>query len=149
MDTFIGFPDKATPPTDATLKHLLGASWRLWVSFRDDILNAYPDLLEEWKFPGAKYGWNYRIRDQKRVTVYFIPLKGEFQVAFVFSEKSVNTVMGSNVSQAIKDALLAAPVYPEGRGFRLTVENENILSDLKKLIDIKQNGKFHKTPGGE
>jgi hypothetical protein len=138
MDSFIGFPDKATPPTDASLKQLLGSCWRLWVTLRDHILQSYPQLGEEWKFPGAKYGWNYRIRDKQRVTIYFIPKKNGFEVAFVFGPKATDAVMGSQVSQTIKDDLSAARVYAEGRGIRLTVTNKNDLKDIKTLVTIKQ-----------
>ena len=139
MDTFIGFPNKTTPPTEAALKKMLGPAWKTWQTLRTHVLKEYPELIEEWKFPGAKYGWNYRIRNKKRVTIYFIPQSEKFQVAFVFSKSAFDAVMTSEINQSIKDDLSAARPYAEGRGIRLTITGKNELNDVKLLVDIKQN----------
>lgn len=68
----------------------------------------YPNGLEEWNYPGKKYGWSYRIKDKKRAIIYFLPRENYFKVAFVFGQKATDIVLESDISGKIKTDLKMA-----------------------------------------
>lgn len=136
MDTSI-FTDKSTPPQPADLAAALGTRHPLWQDLCTLAVSKYPKAVCEWYFPGAKWGWNFRIKDKKRVIVYLLPREGSFMAAFVFGEKAYEKILESTVSQEIKDDLQAARPYAEGRGIRIEVKDQKTLKDLGLLIDIK------------
>ncbi|MFN8208918.1 MAG: DUF3788 domain-containing protein [Bacteroidales bacterium] len=136
MDTSV-FTDKNSEPGPAELRAALAASFELWELVRAYVLNKYPAGLEEWNFPGIKYGWSYRIKDKKRAIIYLLPRENYFMVAFVFGDKAVAEVQKSGIAQAIKTELTNARKYAEGRGIRIPVKNTEILQDIYRLVDIK------------
>ncbi len=84
-----------------------------------------------------KYGWSFRIKDKKRAIIYFLPREKYFKVAFVFGQKAYDIILESDISDEIKTELSKAKKYAEGRGIRIDVRNEEIISDIQKLIEIK------------
>jgi len=136
MDKSI-FPDKENIPNIELLKESLGELNKLWFDLRDYVFEKYPEATEEWNFPGKKYGWSFRIKDKKRAIIYFLPRDKYFKVAFVFGGKGMEYILQTNVSNEIKTELQNARVYAEGRGIRISVENGNIIKDIKTLIDTK------------
>jgi len=136
MDTSI-FSDKAVIPNDEMLAEAIGDLHSTWSEIRDYVFKVYPKALEEWNFPGQKYGWSFRIKDKKRAIIYLLPRDKYFMVAFVFGEKATHLAMQSDISSEIKKTIDSARVYAEGRGFRIEVQSPDIVSDIEKLIDIK------------
>jgi len=136
MDISI-FTDKAQKPDIADLIQPLAETFPLWLKIREFVLEKYPTGLEEWNFPGAKYGWSFRIKDKKRAIVYFLPRDGFFKVAFVFGQKAMADILARDVSEKIKTDLQNARVYAEGRGIQIEVKDDSNLTDIKKLIEIK------------
>lgn len=126
-------------PQQADLERVLQDTCSLWEAVKSFVLEACPEGLEEWNYPGPKFGWSFRIKDKKRAIVYLLPREGYFKVAFVFGEKAFNEVLKSNVNQSIKDDLIAARPYMEGRGIRIPVHTDSDLMDVKLLIQIKLN----------
>jgi hypothetical protein len=131
------FPDKAIKPTDLDVAKELGASYELWQKIYDFVFSKYPDGLAEWNYPGKKYGWSFRIKDKKRAIIYFLPRAGYFKVAFVFGDKALSEILESSISSNIKDELVQAKKYAEGRGVRIDVNDESILADIQQLVEIK------------
>ena len=129
------FTDKNTTPSNDDLKESLGGTYQLWQLIKDYVISKYPKGFEEWNY--SSYGWSFRIKDKKRAIIYLLPRDEFFKVAFVFGQKATDVIMQSQISQAIKIELSAAKVYAEGRGIRIDVKGDNIISDLKRLIDIK------------
>lgn len=131
------FTDKNSIPSSNDLEIALGNLYELWQAIALYVYSKYPKATEEWKFSGEKYGWNFRIKDKKRAIVYLLPRDKYFKVAFVFGQKAFDSILKSEVSNEIKKELEMAKVYAEGRGIRIDVKDDDILSDIKKLIDIK------------
>jgi len=136
MDTSI-FADKSKQPAEDDLSMALGKTLPLWKTLSEYVLEKYPAAIEEWNFPGQKYGWSFRIKDKKRAIIYLLPRDGFFKVAMIFGDKGFNAVLESSVSQYFKDELSAAKKYAEGRGIRIDIINHYLIEDIKKLIDIK------------
>ncbi|HBG69994.1 MAG: hypothetical protein A2W93_05730 [Bacteroidetes bacterium GWF2_43_63] len=131
------FSDKLIVPTEADLKTALGATFVQWQSIVEYAHDTYPKATDEWKFPGEKHGWSFRVSDKKRVLVYLLPRDGFFKVAMVFGQKAFEAVMNSTVSEDIKHELSAAKAYAEGRGIQIDVRDKSVLNDIQMLIDIK------------
>jgi hypothetical protein len=66
-----------------------------------------------------------------------LPREGFFKVAFVFGQKAADDVLQSDIHEKIKTELQSAKVYAEGRGIKIDVKGEEIVADIKKLVDIK------------
>lgn len=137
MEDISVFTDKSVIPSEGDLKESISDTFELWNLIKDYVHFKYPNSIDEWNFPGAKYGWSYRMKDKKRAIIYFLPRENYFKVAFVYGHKAFEMVMNSNVNNKIKEELNAAKQYAEGRGIRIDVVNSNIVNDIKTLIDIK------------
>lgn len=133
------FEDKATIPDDKMLAKALGKSNRLWQEIKKNLKAEYGELTEEWKFYGRKSGWILKTLQKKRNLFFFIPLKGSFQVSFVFGEKAVAAVQKSGLPKEIITELKNARKYVEGRGLRIDVKNSTDIENIKKLVEIKIN----------
>jgi hypothetical protein len=131
------FRDKTQKPDDAQLQKALGIKYYLWMDLRDYVFEKYPKAIEEWNYPGAKYGWSFRIKDKKRAIVYLLPREQSFKIALVYGERAAQQALTSTISDHIKKEINEAHVYAEGRGFRIDITDEKFLPDIKILIDIK------------
>lgn len=131
------FMDKSIIPDEGMLKEALGDRFPLWQQLCEFVNQLQPSALNEWNFPGAKYGWSFRIKDKKRAIIYLLPRENYFMVAFVFGQKATDIIMQSQVSREIQTELSAARVYAEGRGIRIPLHNELIIPDILELIRIK------------
>jgi len=131
------FMDKSKMPDDVALKLVLGELHTFWLQIKAYVLQQYPKGIEDWNFPGAKYGWSFRIKDKKRAIVYLIPYENGFKAALVFGEKATQQAYQSTIPESVKEIIRTAPVYAEGRGFSLEVNNEADVLSVTKLIDIK------------
>ena len=135
MDTSV-FTDKDLKPDETALKSALGKAFKNWQKIHKYVHSEYEDAFDEWSMTGAKYGWSFRIKDKKRVLVYLLPRDKYFKAAFVFGQKATDEILKSNAGKDIKEELVAAKVYAEGRGIRFDVDDNN-LKDVLLLIDIK------------
>jgi hypothetical protein len=131
------FDDKSKQPTEQMLAKAIGKQYQLWADIAEYVMEKYPKAVKEWKYPGAKYGWSFRLKDKKRNIIYMGPREDHIMVAFVFGDKAVAEVEASSLPQSIKNALRNAKKYVEGRGIRLEVRTTADIANIKTLVDIK------------
>jgi len=131
------FTDNTITPDNKALAAALSTSFPWWNEIKDFVFQQYPKAVEEWKHSGKNYGWGFRLKDTKRVIIYLTPADGFFLFSIVFGEKATQEVLNSDISEDIKKTLREAKVYAEGRGIRLEIRSQKIISDLKKLVLIK------------
>lgn len=131
------FIDKNIEPTSEDLKKGLGETFKIWKVFEEFTKENYPKAIAEWNFSSEKFGWSFRIKDNKRVILYLLPRDKFFKTAFVFGQKATEQILESTISEVIKKELMAAKVYAEGRGIRIEVRDKSNLKDIKELIKIK------------
>lgn len=136
MDTSI-FPEKAVVPNETMLRNAIDDMFPLWMEIRNYVIEKYPQAMEEWNYPGIKYGWSFRIKDKKRAILYLLPRNGFFMAAFVYGAKATTHALASDIDYKIKAEIESAKVYAEGRGFRIEMKDAVMVKDIKKLIDIK------------
>lgn len=128
---------KETEPTDKELKKALGNTFEIWQELVKFCVKLHPKALPKWHFSGDKYGWSFRINDQKRVLIYLLPRDKFFKVAFVFGQKATDEILKSNVSEKIVKEISHAKLHAEGRGIRIDVTDTAVIGDIKELINIK------------
>ena len=81
------FTDKSTIPDENRLIESLGDTYLMWKMIKEYALLNDINSIEEWNYPGEKYGWSFRIKDKKRAILYLLPREKSFKVAFVFGQK--------------------------------------------------------------
>ncbi len=135
METSV-FTDKEKCPGVEELEAALGKMYAAWAGLCAYTFSHFPGSKEEWNY--SKAGWNMRIKDKKRAIIYMMPCAGFFKASFVFGEKAANEAWKSEVSDEIKQVIRSAPVYGEGRGFRIEVRNKKIVRDIEILLQIKK-----------
>jgi len=131
------FTDKSSKPNETELRSALGRTFNIWKHFVIFTKEQYPQVIEEWNFSSDKFGWSFRLKDKKRVFIYLLPRDKFFKVAFVFGQKATDKILESSISETIKSEISSAKVYAEGRGIRIEVKDKTIVSDIEKLIVIK------------
>jgi hypothetical protein len=133
------FSDKSVKPDDSQLKKALGRTYELWTTIKEYVHTHYSPAIEEWNFSGQKWGWSFRMKHKKRTILYFTPLEGYFRNGFVFGDKAVAVIEKSEIPESIKDELLNARKYMEGRGLRVDVKETEDIEHIKILIEIKMS----------
>lgn len=131
------FTDKNITPTQSDLDLALGDNYVHWKTIQEYAKTLYDNAFVEWNYSGIKYGWSFRIKDKKRVIVYLLPRNKFFKVALVFGEKAYKEILEAPINEFIKNELKNAKPYAEGRGIRIEIKDDSMLTDIKKLIEIK------------
>ena len=136
METSI-FMDLSKSPKTADLEISLCNTYPIWIEIRDFVFEKYTAAVEEWHISVKKYGWIFRIKDKKRAIIYLLPRDGFFHVTMVFGQKATDQILASDISAEIKEELKNSKVYMEGREIRLEIQDDALLNDIKKLVEIK------------
>jgi hypothetical protein len=126
--------DKTRTPDDAALAGALGKTKKLWDEFARHVAEEYAPVTEAWGFYKS---WSLRLKQKKRTIVYLLPRDGHFLCAFVFGEKATAEARRAKLPKDVPKTIDEAPVYAEGRGFRLEVGKKQDLEAMEKLAAIK------------
>lgn len=131
------FLDKTREPSTEDLQRELAGTFALWLELAEYVVANSPKARGSWHYSGEKFGWSYRISDNKRTLLYLLPRKAFFKAALVFGQKAAAEVLEARISGQIKNELNAAKAYAEGRGIRIPVTDASQLDDIRTLIAIK------------
>lgn len=135
----ITFDDKNEKPDDKLLAKKIGTNFKHWKEIRKFIKEEIGVTTEEWKFYGKKYGWQLKTLLKKRNLFFLIPYESYFMIVFIFGDKAVEEIKKSKVAKKLKDQIIKAKKYAEGRGLSIEVKDAKYIADIKKLIEIKIN----------
>jgi hypothetical protein len=58
-------------------------------------------------------------------------------VAFVFGEQATTAILESTIVEHIKNDIKVSRKYAEGRGIRIDITNQTLVSEIEKLIAFK------------
>jgi hypothetical protein len=131
------FDDKAHKPTDKRLATALGKSKKCWDAILEGVDRARGGLGCEWKFYGAKFGWQLKVMDKKRTVLYLVPREGGFLAAMALSERAVAAVRVSSLPPTLVSEIETAKVLPEGRPARIEVTSAKQLEVVRQLMAIQ------------
>ncbi|MBI2922013.1 MAG: DUF3788 family protein [Planctomycetes bacterium] len=129
------FNDKFSPPSPAALAAGLGKTLALWTALAD--LAALAGGMGEWKFYGAKYGWQFKVVRGKRSLLYLIPGPGKFTAAMALDREAVGRLDGSGLPREVVVAIRSAKKAPEGQPARVEVTGKKEEAIARKLVEVK------------
>ncbi len=128
----------SAPPDDAALARLLGAAKRPWDELLRFVDEKCPGAAREWKFYGAKHGWQVRVVARKRALLYLIPREGRFTAAVALRETAIAALRADRaVPAALLRELDAARAAPEGKPARVEVTRRADLALVERLVAAK------------
>lgn len=130
----MGFDDRMKAPDDKALAKGMGGLMALWDEIVAHIAATYPPVTEAWGFYKA---WSLRLKRKDRTILYLLPGEGGFRCAFVLGDKAAEAARRAKLPKAVLKAIDEAPVYAEGRGFRLEVRTAKDVATMKALAAIK------------
>ncbi|MFC1683404.1 DUF3788 family protein [Candidatus Zixiibacteriota bacterium] len=131
------FDDKTNKPANDTLFKVLGASGKYWRQLKKHLEENYGPITEDWKFYSQQSGWTLKMLRKKRNLFFFTPLKGHFQLTFIFGDRAVAAVEKSELPKDMIDKLKKAKKYMEGRGLQVEIKSREDLEKVKKLVETK------------
>ena len=129
--------DKNVEPTPDALDLVLGASRAAWDHLVARMQAQYGPLTEDWRFSGAKYGWNCRLTQKKRTVLYLIPQDRAFLVGVVLGDRALGLLRRDAIGAGTRDLIDEAKRYAEGTGFRIPVASVEQCSDVEVVIEAK------------
>ena len=130
----MSFDDKTKAPDGKSLAKGLGTSKTLWDEIVVHIASKYAPVTEAWGFYRS---WSLRLKRKDRTILYLLPGNGSLRCAFVFGAKATEAARNAKLPKAVLKAIDEAPVYAEGRGFRLDVRTAKDVETVKALAAIK------------
>lgn len=131
------FNDKQVMPDEASLASEIGETKAYLDQICRFIEAETGQLTLEWKHYGQKSGWTLKLLSKKRNLLFVGPKYGYFIIAFVFGDLAVEAVLKSQLPETIKNELMNARKYAEGRGIRFEIRDGSLLESVEQLIRIK------------
>jgi hypothetical protein len=131
------FNNKQVMPDEISLASEIGETKEVLDRICSFIETETGQLTREWKHYGQKSGWTLKLLSKKRNLLFVGPESGYFVIAFVFGDRAVEAVVKSQLPETIKNELLNARKYAEGRGIRFEIRDNKQLEDILTLIRIK------------
>lgn len=131
------FNNKQVMPDEAALAAEIGETKEVLDRICQFIETVTGQLTHEWKHYGQKSGWTLKLLSKKRNLLFVGPESGYFIIAFVFGDRAVEAVVKSGLPETIKNELVNARKYAEGRGIRFEIRDDSQLDNVMQLIKIK------------
>jgi hypothetical protein len=106
----------------------------------DYIDSAYPGVFNgEWLFGGAKHGWSLRFK-KSRSFCTLIPERGRMCVLVVFgaAEREKAEALLPELASHVRDDYLQATTYHDGKWVLIDVDSDEVLADVKRLLQVKR-----------
>ena len=132
------------PPSDAEIAEWTGnEAYECWKKVRGLIEKIYPCIFTpEWLFGGKKHGWSLRYK-KSRSFCTFIPERNRFSLLIVFgaAERAKVEAIKNNLIASTQDTYDEATTYHDGKWVFLTINSEDVIEDVMKLLEIKRKPK--------
>ena len=140
----IRITEPGNPPSDSEIGKWIGPkAQKYWKQITKLIEQLYPNLFApEWLYGGKKHGWSLRYKKNKSFCT-LIPEKNRFALLIVFgAEERANVERIKDILSQPTQALYdKATVYHDGKWLLLTIDNDEIISDVKNLLAVKRQPK--------
>lgn len=129
--------DRTRVPGDADLAAALGAGKLHWDALIAFVREVCPEAVLEWKFYGAKYGWQLKVVRAKKALLYMIPHRDGFNAALALRPRAVEELRGAGVPEDLVREIESAKDAPEGRPARIFVTTKRDVGIAAKLVALK------------
>ncbi len=132
------------PPRDDKIARWIGKeAYTYWKQAACLIERSYPGVfVPEWLFGGEKHGWSLRYKKSKSFCT-FIPEKNRFALLIVFGaeERAKVEAIRDSLSERTRKEYDKAAIYHDGKWVLLTINNDTVVDDVRKLLAIKRKPK--------
>jgi hypothetical protein len=125
------FDRKEVVPDDRTLEKALEGAYPAY----KEILTLIEGFLREWKFYGAKHGWQLKVSKKGKALFYLTPQGGIFKVGFAVREKEKELLLNSKLSAKAKAELAHTKKYPEGYPLMLHVKEARDMRSVRLVVE--------------
>jgi hypothetical protein len=126
------FGSKENPPADSEMKTALGSLHPAYAQ----VIKHIDGYLQEWKFYGAKYGWQLKVSNEGKALFYLIPRGGSFSLAFAVREHEKASLQKSKLPAGTRKELASAKKYAEGYALRLHIAKPAGVKTALTVIDL-------------
>jgi hypothetical protein len=133
------FHMKNNEPDDFNLTSAIGSTKIYFDAIAKFIQIEYGEIISQWKFYNQKSGWILKMINQNRNVLFIIPCNRYFKVSFTLGEKAVEKVFEGNFPEVVKQGLLIAKKYAEGRTILIDVQSNEDCLMIQELIRVKLN----------
>ncbi len=131
------FVDRSHPPDDARLAAVLGPAKACWDAVLAQVEAEREGVVPEWKFYGAKHGWQLKLVRKRRAFLYLIPYEGRFVAGMALSPAEVARLREARVPDALIEEIESAKASTEGRPARVEVRTADQLTTLRRLLSAR------------
>ncbi|HEX2974734.1 MAG TPA: DUF3788 family protein [Bacteroidales bacterium] len=125
-------------PNDDLVFSIIGERKPLWQQILKHMLEDYKDISWSWNYYNDGKQWLFKLV-QKKKTIFWgaVLATGEFRITFYFADKAEPLIFGSDLPQRVKENFKTAKKYGAIRPATLLVNNEDDVTTVMKLADIK------------
>jgi hypothetical protein len=125
------FDRPGSPPDESALEQALGPVCALFTG----LLTHVEGATWEWKFYGAKYGWQVKATKKKKALFYLVPCRRSFTFACAVRERERDSLLKSHLTPVVKKELLSAKKYAEGYPVRVRVVKHTDAVMVQGILD--------------
>lgn len=130
-------PTASLPPSERALTNALGPTRPAWDALIEAMQTAHPPITLAWKPVKREFGCCCRLVHKKRTLLYLIPEFGQFEVNLVLGARATHLALRCDLPAAIRQAVLDAPSYIEGRLIRFPVSSARTVPVILRLVAAK------------
>ena len=125
------FNRKDAAPDDLALKKALGPVHSAY----KETLTLTESYAQEWKFYGARLGWQLKVSQKGKALFYLVLLDKSFRLGFAVRDMEKESLLNSKLPAKAKEELASAKRYPEGYPLKLLVRKESDLRAVRLVVD--------------
>lgn len=124
-------------PTEEIIFSHIGKTKVLWQSVFEFIHTAHPDLTEEWRYYNDGKSWLLKVVKKTKTICWVSLLKNSFRMTFYFTDKVEQLILGSNISDELKEQFKNGKHYNKIRGLTITFKYKKDVEYAKSIFAIK------------
>lgn len=124
-------------PNDEIIFSHIGRAKLYWNSVFEYIRADHKDFNEEWRFYKDGKSWLLKITRKKKTICWVSVEKKNFKMTFYFTDRAEPSIMGSTISDELKEQFKNGKYYNKIRALTITFSNKKDVEFTKALIEIK------------
>jgi len=129
--------DKSQFPTEEIVFSHIGKAKALWLSFFDHIHTNHPDLAETWRYYHDGKRWLLKVSKKSKTVFWLSIIQDSFRTTFYFTDKAEQAILGSSISDALKEQFVHGKRYNKIRGITVQFRRKEDVEHAKELILLK------------
>jgi len=130
------FCDKEHQPTIDAMIASVQSKRPLWEALTQFIEENYR-VKRDFAFYGKNYGWALRFRSGGRALAALYPGMDNFTVQIIISPAQLEEALQLRLGPKVRDILINARAFTEGRWLFIPVESEKDCRDVRRLLRVR------------